>query len=220
MFLEESRKICNILAKLKLDERSRVFDIGSSTEEYRCLFQPHIDYYVFRPLRERNAVVIHIDKRRGKGVDLVCDLTDPESLEFIKTIKPADVILCCSLLEHVVDRQLVINRIKDLTKQEGIIIVSVPYVFPYHEDPIDTMYRPSSTELEKLFSKDEFTILDSIIIDITSQPLDYRIDPFNLFGSSNLYIRIIQKILTVIGKILKKIVMIPCKFSIVVVKKK
>jgi hypothetical protein len=31
------------------------------------------------------------------------------------------------------------------------LIVSVPYSFPYHEDPIDTLYRPDLNELQKTF---------------------------------------------------------------------
>ena len=32
------------------------------------------------------------------------------------------------------------------------LIVTVPFSYPYHRDPIDTMYRPSPSELSQLFA--------------------------------------------------------------------
>lgn len=220
MFLEESKTIAEILSRMDLDETSMLYDVGSSTDEYRCLYQPYIDYYLFRPLRARKVAVIHIDRKKENGVDLVYDLTDPSQCELVKTIRPADVVLCCSLLEHVLDRHGVISRIQDITKQRGTIIVTVPHVLAYHEDPIDTMYRPSNTELEKLFPKETFDILESSILEIVSQPFGYRVGPFRLCGSRNIVIHVFQKTLRYIGQTAKKITIIPNKVSIIVVKKK
>ena len=33
----------------------------------------------------------------------------------------------------------------------GILVITVPYSYPYHPDPIDTLYRPSAEELCALF---------------------------------------------------------------------
>jgi hypothetical protein len=33
----------------------------------------------------------------------------------------------------------------------GFIVVSCPQVYPYHADPIDTLYRPTTTDLRRLF---------------------------------------------------------------------
>src|SRR5205085_4736707 len=52
---------------------------------------------------------------------------------------------------HVTDRQIVCAAIWSLLPPGGFLILTVPYRFPYHEDPIDTMFRPSVEELAQLF---------------------------------------------------------------------
>lgn len=39
----------------------------------------------------------------------------------------------------------------DLIPQNGYLILSVPNAFPYHPDPIDTLFRPTVDELVALF---------------------------------------------------------------------
>jgi len=220
MFLEEAKKIGEILLRLELDENSILYDVGSSTEEYRCLYQPYVDYYLFRPLRAKKVAIIHVDRKKDNGVDLVCDITDRNQCDIVKTIRPADVVLCCSLLEHVTDRQGVVSRLGNITKPGGVIVVTVPHVFVYHEDPIDTMYRPSNTELEELFPKEAFDVIESSIIEIISQPLGYKVGPFRLCGSRNIVLHVFQKTLRYVGQRAKRIAIIPNEVSIVVVKKK
>ena len=59
--------------------------------------------------------------------------------------------MCCNLLEHVSDRVIVRDAILSILKPRGFIIATVSYRFPYHADPIDTMYRPTVKELIRLF---------------------------------------------------------------------
>jgi hypothetical protein len=40
----------------------------------------------------------------------------------------------------------------DLLSIGGLIFVTVPLSYPYHRDPIDTMFRPSLAELTELFA--------------------------------------------------------------------
>ena len=84
------------------------------------------------------------------GVDFVGDITDES---FVARMKAQSFrsVLCCNLLEHVEDRVRVARVLTDLVRPEGHLILSVPNVFPYHPDPIDTMYRPDPEELASLF---------------------------------------------------------------------
>lgn len=173
MFVEEAIWISEILEKIGLQKGQTVLNLGSSTEAYRSLEQPFIDYYIFRPLREKGIRIVHLDKKNGGGVDWVCDLTSSEFIEQSKTVEPADLVLCTSLLEHVPDRELVLERIKLLAKKNGVIILSVPYVFRYHADPIDTLYRPSNSELEAFFPPEEYTRIASDVIP-SSEKFFYR----------------------------------------------
>lgn len=212
MFLEESKRIREILALLKLRKGQTVLDIGSSSEKYRCLDQPYIDYYVFCPLRKSGIKVIHIDMKQEDGVDIVCDLATTEINELIKKIKLADVILCTSLLEHLSDRELILNRIKSLTKPHGVIILTVPYLFEYHPDPIDTGFRPSNLELERLFPKEQYSIITSEILEIYSLPA---------YIKNRLSVRVLNRIMQRFHSacIDKEPKIIPSKMSLVAVRK-
>jgi len=44
----------------------------------------------------------------------------------------------------------------------GLVFVTVPFSYPYHRDPIDTMYRPGPTELAELFAGAR--LLESMIL--------------------------------------------------------
>jgi hypothetical protein len=51
----------------------------------------------------------------------------------------------------VTDRPLLAKICREIVSPGGYIIISVPYSYPYHADPIDTYFRPSPAELASLF---------------------------------------------------------------------
>ena len=61
-------------------------------------------------------------------------------------------IFCANLLEHVEDRESIVKAITSMTPSGGYIFVSCPFRYPYHLDPIDTMFRPDIAQLASLFS--------------------------------------------------------------------
>lgn len=154
MLETEARRIRDILSGLPLAKGCVVVDIGSSTEEFRCLSQPYIDYHVFRPLRKRGAMVVHVDAKADNGVDVVFDITAAGHGGAIDGIPKGDVVLCTGLLEHVSDREVVVKRLEKMVKDGGWLIVSAPLICEYHLDPIDTMFRPTASELKSLFADD------------------------------------------------------------------
>jgi SAM-dependent methyltransferase len=164
MFTEEAQWLKTALQDLDLPAGATVLNIGSSTESFRCLGQPFIDYYVFRPLEKRGIQTLHVDVRQDEGVDIVCDLTDPANEALVEKLPQADVVLCSNMLEHVRDRGIVVRRLQQLTKPGGHLIITVPHVYKYHEDPIDTMYRPTNKQLEALYSRKEFAVVRSAIL--------------------------------------------------------
>ncbi len=150
MLLEEARWVSKRLATIGARQLYPMANIGSSTEHFRQVVQPYIDQYLFVPARARNDVVVHVDTKEARGVDLVGDVTDPATQERLRALSVKSV-LCCNLLEHVTDRQRVCQSLMAAINPGGYIIVSVPYDFPYHEDPIDTLFRPTIAELAGLF---------------------------------------------------------------------
>lgn len=150
MLIEEAQWLRDRLGMLGPDDLSPMCNIGSSTEHFRRVEQPYIDECLFAPMRARNLEVIHIDTKAGRGVDLVGDLTDAAFLRRLAALRPK-AVMCCNLLEHVTDRQIICNAMSSMVPPGGYLFLTVPYRFPYHEDPIDTMYRPTVAELAQLF---------------------------------------------------------------------
>jgi len=150
MLLEEAQWLSRHLSDLRPDDLYPMCNIGSSTEHYRRLDQPYIDKYLFEPARMKKLKVVHVDAKDAPGVDLVADLTDPALPVRLAELNVRSV-MCCNLLEHVSDRVIVRDVILSILKPGGYLIATVPYRFPYHEDPIDTMYRPTVAEVAALF---------------------------------------------------------------------
>ena len=170
MFLNESLWIRDVLARAGLTPGQVVLDVGSSTEAFRCFDRPYIDFHVFRPLRKAGLKILHLDAKADEGVDIVCDITSTAD-DALDGIPRGDIVLCSNLLEHVEDRALVCRHLVELTNPGGILVITVPFVYRWHPDPIDTMYRPSARELETLFSGPGFHVLASAEIVVDEEPV-------------------------------------------------
>jgi hypothetical protein len=125
-------------------------NLGSQTLHFRTQEQPWIDAFLFAPARHRGGVVVHADLQAAPGVDLVGDLTDPQFLAQVRNLCFRSVI-CSNLLEHVVGPKRIADAATAAVVPGGYLFVSVPFRFPYHPDPIDTLFRPSPAELAALF---------------------------------------------------------------------
>ena len=153
MLYEEAKWIGKELMKIS-KQGDRVLNIGSSSQEFRADVQPYINKFIFNPLIEKNINIVHTDITKDEGVDIVGDLTDSVFIDKLKK-ENYEVIICSNLLEHMVNRQPIISAIKEILRPNGIAIVTVPYNYPYHLDPIDTMFRPKIKELYKNFNEFE-----------------------------------------------------------------
>tara|TARA_B110001452_G_scaffold75358_1_gene61086 strand:+ start:1835 stop:2533 length:699 start_codon:yes stop_codon:yes gene_type:complete len=137
--------------KAYTSSESKLLNIGSSTLTFRTIEQPHMAKYIFQPLETKGAFVVHSDISTDEGVDLIGDFTDPKFIQLLSE-KQFEIVLCCNLLEHLEDRSLLVNALNKIIPTNGCLVLTVPYQYPYHMDPIDTLYRPSVDDLLKLFS--------------------------------------------------------------------
>ena len=150
MLLEEAQWLRDQLNSLDPSDVFPMCNIGSSAQHFRRAEQPYIDRYLFEPARARGLKVIHIDMKAAPGIDLAGDITNPDFLQQVAALKVRSV-MCCDHLEHVTEPRIVCDAIQSLIMPNGYLFVTVAYLFPYHEDPIDTMYRPTVDELVALF---------------------------------------------------------------------
>jgi hypothetical protein len=142
-----SRKIREISRSRQIH---RVLNIGSSTLDFQNSDQPHISTYLLSSLHQSGIDICNVDLKSGSGVEIVGDLLNPEIQEKIKQLG-FEIVLCTNVLEHVPDLASFAAALEKLVPANGWLIVSVPKIYPYHNDPIDNMYRPSCKDLLSLF---------------------------------------------------------------------
>ena len=150
MLLREAQWLARRMEELGAAALYPMVNLGSQTEEFRARTQPWIDHYLFAPARRHGRKVIHVDLQDAPGVDLVGDLTEPAFLQQLRQLRVRSV-LCNNLLEHVTNRERIAGAILDLLPPGGYVFLTVPLHFPYHPNPIDTMFRPRIAELAELF---------------------------------------------------------------------
>ena len=162
MVREEAIWIKWALDKFAARQDMDALDVGSSTKAFRTKIQPYIDEYVFAPLQAGNNNIFYLDKKEDEGVDYVFDINNMNAASIDKKF---DLVFCCSLLEHVNDRNKICGLLFDFLKDKGLLVVTVPESYRYHPDPIDTMYRPRMPELIRLFEKfDAFEVLKQQVV--------------------------------------------------------
>jgi hypothetical protein len=149
---QEARWLGRKLAEVDDRRLFPLINVGSSTGRFREVEQPWIDEQVFAPLRARSGRVLHFDVKAAEGVDIVGDLTDAETWGRLRAIG-ARSVFCSNLLEHVTNREETCDRLFELVPPGGLLILSVPRAFPYHPDPIDTLFRPDVSQLAGLFPR-------------------------------------------------------------------
>lgn len=143
------------------DSGRMILNIGSSSRELREVAQPHMYEFIFKPLEEQDIDVTHTDIVDTDGVDLVGDLTDPEFITLLSN-HTYDGAFCCNLLEHLEDRAPIIGAVSELLPVGSKLILTVPHNYPYHLDPIDTLYRPTVDELCQAFP--QFKMIEGEIL--------------------------------------------------------
>lgn len=146
MRIEEARALARWIGELDLPEGATCLNVGSSTGDFRRRVQPHIESELFAPLAAAGLKIVHCDMKPAEGVDEVGDVLDPAFRERLLAYD-AQVLICSNLLEHLTDPHTFAAACGDLVAPGGHGLITVPYSYPYHPDPIDTMFRPSPEEL-------------------------------------------------------------------------
>jgi hypothetical protein len=128
--------------------RGVVLNLGSGSGRFREVSKPYIDRDIFDPLARAGARVVHADLKSGDGIEISGDLFDPAIQARLRDLRP-DAIVACNIMEHLPReyRARFPQVLDSLLAPGATLVVTVPYSYPYHADPIDTLYRPSPEEL-------------------------------------------------------------------------
>jgi hypothetical protein len=152
MRYEESCAIKSMLSDYQLRVGrpfAHVINLGSGDVDKLKNDKPWVFENVFLPLKISGANIIHSDFKNFGGVTHVCDLRLPEALSFTKDMHGPKLFILANVLEHVpkTARNNILNKIFSAMKKDDGLLVTVPNQYPYHPDPIDTLYRPSPQDL-------------------------------------------------------------------------
>ncbi len=177
MHINECNWIYQNLKKFEIQNINPILDIGGSTEFYRSKHQPWLESYFYTKLKNRGLEISVADIKNEQGVDFSGDVFDDR---FIKKLKNLNFkcVFCCNFLEHVNEPKDLIDRCLEIIPIGGILVITVPHSYPYHRDPIDTLFRPDVSTLSKLISSNE--IVNSEIISTGSYRDHIRKAPWKI----------------------------------------
>lgn len=117
------------LAKL----HGRVLDIGGKDSPYRSLIRA-----------EKYEV---LDIRQEFKPDYVADV---HKIRDVIAASMFDSIIATEVLEHCYGPEIVVREFHRILKKKGVLLLSVPFLYPYHPDPQD-YYRYTKDGLAYLF---------------------------------------------------------------------
>ncbi|HEY4482970.1 MAG TPA: class I SAM-dependent methyltransferase [Candidatus Paceibacterota bacterium] len=98
----------------------KTLDLGAGTAKYRGLIKPRASEYVT------------LDFVAGPNVDVVSSVLHTPFAD-----SSFDTIVSTQVLEHVDDPEQMVREIARLLKPGGYVLVSAPFLVPYHADPND-----------------------------------------------------------------------------------
>lgn len=106
------------------------------------------DYGSTVPWRKvfKGAEYVGTDLEAGPGVDVVADVT--KGIDGLPT--DADLVICCSVLEHVERPWIAAENLMRLLKPGGVLYIATPWVWRYHPYP-DDYFRFSFNGIRSLF---------------------------------------------------------------------
>jgi hypothetical protein len=175
MRLEESLRIQIIIKKYYAKHKNfnTIINLGSGNIEHLEKTKPWVSKNVFNLFKKSKAKILHVDAENFPGVDIVQDLSQPNALSFCDSLKGSKLFLLANVLEHIPKKAHAefLKKIYSKMKSKDGLIITVPYDYPYHADPIDTMYRPSPNDLKKLLP---LTWLEGEIIRSGSYKEEFR----------------------------------------------
>jgi ubiquinone/menaquinone biosynthesis C-methylase UbiE len=139
------RSLYDCICKLSIHINGRVLDLGCGSKPYQELF------------KTSEYIGVDVEVSGHKHNDSCIDyFYDGKILPFDDNT--FDSIVCFEVLEHVVDIELTLQECRRVLKDQGKMLVSMPFLWGEHEKPYD-FRRFTTYGLEAMFSKLGFEVL-------------------------------------------------------------
>lgn len=169
MVTSSARKTLDEMLKLipKNQSQSKILDLGCGYKPFQSLF-PNDQY-------------IGVDMSLNSLADVIAD---NHNLPFKDNI--FDIIIISEVLEHCENEYKVIDELRRVAKNEALVYLTLPFIFPLHGVPYD-FNRFTQYKLKSLFKNDNIIFLQ---------------ENNNIFGSILIFINMVLRILFGSTKIL------------------
>jgi hypothetical protein len=140
-----------IFSRLDIQEFKVCINLGCGNIEDLRKKKPWINNHIFDRLRQAGLRVINVDRSNYSGIDVVCDLDSSDSFDFLTGLPAPRLLIFANVVEHLSEssRNHILGRLYSSMGVGDALLVTAPFDYPYHPDPIDTMFRPSPPELAK-----------------------------------------------------------------------
>jgi SAM-dependent methyltransferase len=120
----------------------KTLDLGAGTAKYRHLIKPHTTEYVT------------FDMVPGPHVDIVGDI-----LNLSLVSASFDTVISTQVLEHVRRPWVMVSEIARILRPGGVVVVSAPFLVPYHADPYD-FFRYTTEGMRGILEDHGFEVLE------------------------------------------------------------
>lgn len=101
-----------------------VLDVGCGSMPYKDLFHPDCTY-----------IGLEINQERNQGHSFATHLYDGKVIPFPD--RSFDIVFLSQVLEHVPNPQSLLHEINRVLKPKGTLVLSIPFLWPEHEQPWD-----------------------------------------------------------------------------------
>lgn len=127
------------LLEYSIHYKGTLVDLGCGTAPYKEFFLHYADKYIG---------VDWTNTLHSSKADVISDLNEKINLED----NFADTIVSLSVMEHLCEPQIFLNESYRILKQDGTIILSIPWMWRIHEAPYD-YFRYTPFGLKYIFEK-------------------------------------------------------------------
>jgi len=125
-----------------IGSKQRLLDLGCGVKPYQHIYDKYAD------------TAIGIDVAASPhNIDQDDRIYDGQTIPF--NDNEFDIVLCTEVMEHVPEPQLFLHEIHRVLKAGGVLIMTVPFLVPLHEEPHD-YYRYTVHGLKHLLKNNGF----------------------------------------------------------------
>lgn len=149
MLIRESQWLKSVILSLDIKAGSNVLNFGSCNSAYTKM-RPQIEMNIYNPTIAKNLVLLNFDLFPGEGIDIHGDILNDIVHSKLSSYN-FSMIYLFNVLEHVEDIKSICDKIEQILQPGGYLLITVPYSFPPHDEPIDNGFRPLPNEVANLF---------------------------------------------------------------------